>query len=190
MKKQFFISMLVGITTLVSGCASIPPLNFTPDEGKVVVNEEQRLNADLKSIIVTSAKSNEQLGQIQVGFAGNVYESSLKETFRSSLEEAILKSQLFFNQQGKSVSLLAKIMKFETPGMGVRFKTHVIVRYQILDRSSGAYLYDQNIESYGEVSGDYAFAGIVRASEARNRAMQENIANFLNDLKVRGLAEK
>ena len=174
----------------LSACTTVPPLNFMPQEGSIVVNSDQRIDAELKSITVGSAKANEQLGPIQVGFAGNVYENSLKETFKSSLEEAILKSALFRDDANQKVSLIAKVMKMETPGMSVLFNTHVIVRYQIVDRNSSEILYDQNIESHGEVPGDYAFLGRVRAVEARNKAMQENIANFLNDLKVRGITSK
>lgn len=187
MKKILMLSVLA---LSLTGCMAIPPLNFTPPDGSVVIEKEQRIDAELKTITVSAAKANEQLGDIQVGFAGNVYEGSLKDTFKASLEEAILKSALFRDDASKKVGLIAKFMKLDTPGMSINFKTHVIVRYQIIDRSTSDIIYDKNIESVGEVPFDHAFMGAVRHSEARNRAMQNNIAKFLNDLKVRGIEKK
>ena len=168
---------------LLAGCTVLPPLNFTPDIGRV----ENRLNAELRSINVEVAKPARQLGRVEVGFAGNVYEVSFKQAFKDSLEAALVKSLLFKDDTSEKVSLMAEILKFQTPIAGVRFKTNVVVNYQVIDRATGDVLYNRNIATDGEVPGDYALMGAVRGTEARNRTAQNNIKAFIEDLSKTGL---
>ncbi|MBV7434479.1 hypothetical protein KRX19_05500 [Cardiobacteriaceae bacterium TAE3-ERU3] len=184
MKK---ILLVVGFLVM-AGCNSVPPLNFNPNEEDIQVEKTQRLDASLKTITVSTAKRDEQLGKIDVGIAGNVNDGSLKGEFKSALEEASIRSRLFSDMSDRGVSIFAKIMKLQTPQFGSNnFPTDVIVRYEIMDRTTDEIIYDQQIKSHGEVPFGYSMIGGRRYIEARNIAMRRNIVNFINDLKSRGL---
>jgi hypothetical protein len=54
--------------------------------------------------------------------------------------------------------------------------------YEIVDRKTGDLLFAETIESEGVVPMNYAFVGYVRAIESLNRAVRNNIADFINRL--------
>jgi len=61
--------------------------------------------------------------------------------------------------------------------------TGTLARYELIDRSTGQTIYSTDIESDGRVSGDYAFMGTTRARESVNRSIQNNISQFIEQLK-------
>jgi len=65
---------------------------------------------------------------------------------------------------------------------GIDMTTKVAAIYEIMDRSDGSLLYSELISSKGVVPGDYAFLGAARAVESWNRAVRNNIADFINSL--------
>ena len=183
------ISTIIVLSIILTACASVPPLNFTPNDDDIKIKKSRTINAELKTITVSSAKPSEQIGQIQVGFGGNQYESSLKETLKSSLEESLLKSQIFNDDSDNKLSLLAKVMKLESPDGGLNFKTYTTIRYQLIERKNGHIVYDKLITSTGEIPFNYSVLGIARFHEARNISMRNNIKNFINDLNKNGLSK-
>lgn len=177
--KFIHIAGLVFIA-LLSGCATqAPTLNFTPSD---VLPAKNRVQAELKSFTVSVAKEEERLGETQVGFFGNQYESNFKQSLREAIEEALTKSAIFNDLANKKVSLTAKVMQFESPNGGINFETTAIIRYEIFDRKDGKLIFRRDISSTGSVPFDYAFLGAIRYTEARNRAMRENITQFINSL--------
>ncbi|HEI3725675.1 TPA: UDP-N-acetylglucosamine acyltransferase [Escherichia coli] len=64
----------------------------------------------------------------------------------------------------------------------IRTFPKAIARYEIINRANGDIIYTQDIESTGTVPASYAFYGIVRARESVNRAVQNNITQFLQAL--------
>lgn len=176
-KKLFTVICLM---TLISGCATqAPTLNFTPAD---VLPTKNKVQAELKTITVSVAKEEERLGQTQVGFFGNQYEASFKQSLKDALEEALTKSAAFNDIATKKVSLTAKVMQFESPNGGINFETKAIIRYEIFDRKDGKLIFRRDIASMGSVPFDYAFMGAIRYTEARNRAMRENVTQFVNSL--------
>ena len=77
---------------------------------------------------------------------------------------------------------MAKVLKLETPTMGINFDTDFVVRYQLLDTSTGKLVFTRDINTQGSVPGDYAFLGAARYTEARNVAVRENIMMFIDSL--------
>ncbi|MBS1141705.1 MAG: UDP-N-acetylglucosamine acyltransferase [Proteobacteria bacterium] len=173
------ITILIATLALLSGCASAPPLNFVPQD---VLPAKNKVAAELKSVTVSVAKEEERLGETQVGFMGNQYELSFKTALKDALDEALLKSAVFNDLSDRKVSLTAKVMKFESPNGGITFETEAIVRYEVYDRRDGKLLFRRDISSTGSVPFDYAFAGFIRATEARNRTMRANVTNFISSL--------
>ena len=188
MKLNNTLTLILSIG-LLSACASVPPLNFTPNDDDIQIKKARTINAEVKTITVSSAKSNEQIGKIQVGFGGNQYESSLKETLKSSLEESLIKSKLFKDDSENKLSLLVKIMKLESPDGGLNFKTYTTIRYKLIERKNGHTVYDKLITSTGEIPFNYSVLGIARFHEARNISMRNNIKNFINDINSNGLSK-
>jgi hypothetical protein len=88
-----------------------------------------------------------------------------------------------FNDDATSkVNLSVKILKLNIPAAGLSFTTEAAARYEILDRKSGAIIYTQDIVSTGEVPLGYALDGMTRKRESVNRAVQNNITQFLQAL--------
>lgn len=80
------------------------------------------------------------------------------------------------------VNLSVRITEFDIPAAGVAMTTKASAIYEIVDRGTGDLLFTQKISSEGVVPFDYAFMGVVRAVESWNRAVRNNIADFINVL--------
>lgn len=188
MKIAFARPLVLSIFALtLAGCATqAPTLNFVPED---VLPIKNKVAAELKTITVSIAKEDERLGETQVGFFGNQYEVAFKSSFKEALEEALAKSAAFNDLADRKVSLTAKVMKFESPSGGINFDTDLIVRYELFDRASGQLVYRRDIASQGSVPFDYAFMGAIRFTEARNRAVRQNVLNFISSLEEIKLAD-
>jgi uncharacterized lipoprotein YajG len=176
-----FQTVILGVfVALLTGCAvQNPTLSFTPQD---VLPSAKKIDYELKSINVSIAKDEERQGATQVGFLGNQYETSFRQTFKEALEESIAKSAIFNDLSNNKMALTAKVMQFETPSMSTQFETKMIVRYQMLNRATGKLVFTRDISSVGSVPFDYAFMGAVRYTEARNRAVRDNIVQFIQSL--------
>ena len=173
------LSALLLLLTLL-GCATpMPTLEFTPTD---VVPSGKKVDADLKSISISIALEKERLGETQVGVGGNVYEQSFKTALKTALEEGLARSAVFSDLSTRKVSLAAKVLKFQTPGAGINFKTEMIVRYELIDRNNGKIVFSENVTSLGSVPGMYAFVGATRFTEARNVTVRENVKNLISKL--------
>ncbi|MBC3381800.1 UDP-N-acetylglucosamine acyltransferase [Serratia fonticola] len=91
---------------------------------------------------------------------------------------------IFKDNSENKVSLSVKVLALDIPSFGVTFTTKTIARYELINRADGGIIYTQDISSVGTVSPGYAFAGIVRARESINRAVQNNITQFLQALET------
>lgn len=159
----------------LTGCASVPPLNFSvPNVGV----SNKKIDAEMKSITVSLARPDEQKGDIQAGMEG------VPPLWKSSLEESLNRMAIFKDNSENKVSLSVKVLALDIPSFGVTFTTKTIARYELINRADGSIIYTQDISSSGTVSPGYAFAGIVRARESINRAVQNNITQFLQALET------
>lgn len=106
MKKLFLSVVLVGL----SACAqTVPPLNFSvPNVGPTT----HKVPAELRSINVSMARPDEQLGMLQAGY------EVLTPIWKSALEDALNRMALFQDDAPRKVSISAKILRVDVPGMG------------------------------------------------------------------------
>jgi hypothetical protein len=179
-KKPAFYLWFICLIIVVGGCATpMPPLEFTPRDVNVSI---KKLDADLRTITISVAQNDEKFGETMVGFGGNEYEQTFKSAFQSALEEGLARSAIFNDLSNRKVSLSAKILEFQTPSFSSSFETEMIVRYQLIERSTGAIVYSKNISSKGSVPYNYAFVGAVRFTEARNISVRNNVLNLISDL--------
>lgn len=175
MKLVHLISAAAAVIFL-SGCGSVPPLNFSvPNVGV----SQKKIDAELKSMTVTIARPDEKTGDLPVGM-----EQMVPQLWDSALTEALNKMTIFQDDASKKVNVSVKILKLDIPAGGLSMTTDTAARYEIMDRKTGDIIFTQDISSSGTTPLDYAFLGVARARESINRAVQNNITQFLQALET------
>lgn len=160
----------------LTACQSVPPLNFsTPNVGV----SQKKIDAELKSMTVTIARPDEKTGELPMGM-----ETIVPQLWQTALTESINKMAIFQDDAAKKVNVSVKILKLDIPGGGFSMTTETAARYEITDRKNGDIIYTQDILSAGVVPMDYAFLGLTRQRESINRAVQNNITQFLQALET------
>lgn len=159
---------------ILSGCAANPPLNFSAPNVGV---SQRKIDAEMKSMTVTLARPDEKTGDLPAGMENNV-----PQLWQTALMEALNKMAIFQDDASKKVNLSVKILKLQVPGAGASMTTTTAARYEIIDRKTGDIIFTQDVSSAGTTPFDYAFSGLIRARESINRAVQNNITQFLQSL--------
>ncbi|HLZ68058.1 MAG TPA: hypothetical protein VKQ29_17675 [Aliidongia sp.] len=174
-------ALLLCVTAvLLSACGSIPPLNFSvPNVGP----SPAKLDAEVKSLTVTVARPDEKTGGLPPTAEG------LAPLWKTSVEEALDRMAIFNDDASRKVSLSVKILKLEVPGAGLSMTTDAAARYEIIDRKTGSVIFTTDISSSGTTPLDFAFQGVARARESVNRAVQNNISQFLQQLQTVDLSK-
>lgn len=169
--------MILGFAVLIlSGCGSVPPLNFSvPNVGV----SQKKIDAEMKSMTVTIARPDEKTGDLPLGI-----EQIVPQLWQTSLTEALNKMAIFQDDAPKKVNISVKILKLNVPGAGASMTTETAARYEIMDRKTGDIIFTQDISASGTTPFDYAFLGVARARESINRAVQNNITQFLQSLET------
>jgi hypothetical protein len=165
------ISTLLILLLVTVGCVSVPPVDFTVQDVGLVDN---RKSAELTSLTVGFAPQSQQK-KIEAN-------ATIPPLWKEALQDAINRSLVFQDDMSTKVNLSVRITEFDVPGPGFAMATKVSAIYEIVDRSNGDLLFAQKISSEGVVPSDYAFAGVVRMVESWNRAVRNNIADFINVL--------
>jgi hypothetical protein len=140
---------------------------------------QKKIDAELKSMTVTIARPEEKTGDLPAGM-----EQVVPQLWQTALTEALNKMAVFQDDASRKVNLSVKILKLEIPSFAAGMTTKTAARYEIMDRKSGDLIYAQDIPSVGEVPWDYAFEGVTRMRESVNRAVQNNITQFLQALET------
>ena len=190
MKQNTLLALIMATGSLgLVGCAELPPLDFSVPDVEI---SEQRHDAEVKSIVVSFANEEEQEGDVDVvviesSGASITPGSATASLWQSSLEEALTRSLIFQDDASQKISIFVKVLKLDVPAFGFSFTTDTIARYEIVDRATGAIIFSQKINSFGEVPADYAFLGLIRARESVNRSVKNNIRRFLDAIKAANL---
>ena len=163
--------MIFGLVILLSGCVSVPPVDFTVQDVGMV---SQRKDAELISMTVGFAPQAQQK-KVEAN-------ATIPPVWKEALQDAINRSLIFQDDASKKINLSVRISEFDIPGARFSMTTKVTAIYEIVDRSNGDLLFAQEISSEGVVPTDYAFAGVTRMVESWNRAVRNNIADFINTL--------
>lgn len=168
---RIFLGVLV---VSLSGCAPLPPLNFSvPNVGI----SEKKIDAEMKSMTVTIARPDEKTGDLPAGM-----EQLVPSLWQTALIEALNKMTIFQDDASKKINLSVKILKLSPPSAGFAMTTETAARYEITDRKTGDVIFTQDISASGTTPVDHAFIGVIRARESINRAVQNNISLFLQAL--------
>ena len=129
---------------------------------------------------VSLARPDEATGDIEV--AGS--EDRVTNMWKSSLQEALDKMLIFNDLSSNKVSLSVKVLKLDLPAAGFSMATDTAAKYDLVNRNNGDIIFSTTINSEGVCPADYAFLGVVRARESANRAVQNNILQFLQALET------
>jgi hypothetical protein len=167
-------TLMLGILG-VAGCQAPPPANFSVAN---VGPGRAKLDAELRSVTVTVANPGEAVGNL------SWVTGATTTLWQTSLQDALNRMAVFRDDSPRKVSLVVKILQFDIPDRAATFKTSATARYELLDRSTGAALYTTDINANSAVSMDYALLGRARAIESINRAVQGNIAQFLQAIET------
>ncbi|TFW33441.1 UDP-N-acetylglucosamine acyltransferase [Massilia horti] len=181
MKKTL---LLCGLAFALAGCQSVPPLNFSVPNVRF---SQKKIDAELKSMTVSIARTDEKTGELPAGM-----ERMVPQLWQTSLQESLNRMAIFNDDAPRKVNLAVKILKFDVPEDGLAamlFKTETAARYEIFDRKTGEIIYSRDFISRGELPFDMTLVGDARQREAINRAVQNNIAGFLQSLETLEIAK-
>ncbi|MEB2870329.1 UDP-N-acetylglucosamine acyltransferase [Pseudomonas rhizosphaerae] len=172
---SFRVLLAVLLATLLTGCVSAPPLNFSVQG---VEPSKRKLDADLRAVSVSYAVPSEQTGNVPSDGEG------VPLLWERALSEAVNKSSVFDDESAKKVNLFVKIRELDPPAGGFTMVTDTSASYLLVNRKTGETILEETITTQGSVPPGYAFVGVVRAKESINRAVQNNIREFLSRLEV------
>lgn len=176
--KTRFHRVIVPLSVLIwsGGCATVPPLNFTPVE---VPHVSKQFDVDLRNVIVTVAHVGETKGPIDFNLE---YSQIMPGLWQTSLVDALSRLSAFNDSSPTKVDLRVEILEFAVPPRGASMTTKTIARYEIVDRRDGKTLFAIEISSRFKVPFSYSIDGTVRATRSINKAVQANITKFLDHL--------
>jgi hypothetical protein len=160
---------LVFLAIIIQGCVSVPPVDFTVQDVGMVSN---RKNVEMKSLTVGFAPQTQQK-KVEAN-------ATIPPLWKEALQDALNRSLIFTDDANTKINVSVRITEFDVPGGGIAMTTKVGAIYEIVDRSNGDLLFGEEIASEGVVPFDYAFVGVTRAVESWNRAVRNNISDFIN----------
>lgn len=86
--------------------------------------------------------------------------------------------------------LQVSLVELNQPSRGFTFNVTSYVRYKLTRSADGRVLFDELVSSAGKATIEDAFVGIERLKIANERAIQQNIARFLERLETAPRAEQ
>lgn len=167
MNRNFSVLLAASFFAL-GACTSIPPLDFTvPEVGRV------------------AERKPAELGSLTVGYAAQTQSRKIESDhllpplWKEAFQDAIDRSLIFTDDAPMRVNISVRIVEVNAPEFGFDMTSKVAAIYEVVDRGSGDIILSQEVRTEGVVPADYAFVGAVRARESVNRAVRNNIAEFM-----------
>lgn len=171
--KHFYI--ILGSALLLTGCASVPPLDFSPTN---VGLSRVKQDAALVSTSVTLASKADRKGPIDVAGA----ENDITSMWKTALDDTILRMAIFRDASPNKLSLSVRVLKVDMPGAGFAMTTRTIARYELINRNTGDIVFATEVETDGKVPMSDNFVGAIRARNSLSLSVQNNIGSFLQQL--------
>jgi hypothetical protein len=134
------------------------------------------VDGELSSLTVVEAPSDKR--------TGSTWEASSKvmSGWQTALEDAIGQSTIFTGDHNKRFSLRVSILRFSGPMFASDVTIDVEARYDLVDENTGKAVYSRSTHTIGFEPFEDSHFGVIRARDAANLAVQNNIADFLADL--------
>lgn len=189
MKFRLMVSAAIA-SLFLTGCMNLPPLNYSvPNVGV----SQKKLDAEMKSMTVTIARSDEQTGPFDFKYmsvgdrnsSDTLAAQMLPQQWQTALLEAINNMTIFQDDSTRKVNLSVKILKLDINHTGFPSKTTTTeARYEITDRKTGDLIFTQNITTTGAASIKESLNSLRCVRESINRSVQNNIMQFLQALET------
>ena len=173
--------LVAAALSLLTGCATIPPLNFSPPN---IATSQVRRNAALVATTVTLAGKSEAHGKIDV--AGS--ENGIAALWKTALDDSLTRMAMFRDDAPTRLSLVVKVLRLDAPDLGLVMVTHTEARYELIDRNTGAIAYATDIATDGRSPVGDNFYGMIRRRISAANSVQNNIATFLRQLETADLS--
>ena len=139
---------------------------------------KKKIDADIRSTTVSFASPNEKTGDLSGGW------DEIAPLWQSALIEALNKKAIFLDSASRKENIVVKILKIDLPTAGASITVDITARYELLDRKTGEIIFTEDISSSGTTPFGYSISAANRSRESINRAVQNNIKQFLIALEL------
>lgn len=172
LSKAIILGLSVGTLLLFSGCSMKNDFNvILPASYKAQKQHDYKLAA----INVQLASESQKTGDL------DVFDPSYSTSFENALNKALNDTNIFKNDSDRKVQIKVVVLKNDAPAMGLDMTISAEVIYEIKDQN-GKLLYSNRINSQGLATVGDKFVGVERMILANDRAIQNNIKLFLDDV--------
>jgi hypothetical protein len=156
---------------------------------------QEKIPAAIESVTVSIAGESEKTGRLdfksaELEFLQNNEEQAKKDIpqhWQTGLQESISKMAVFQDDAAMKVNLSVRILKLDVNLKGLAVggpSADTEARYELTDRKYGDLILTLNITATGAAGMSYSLNHYQCVRESVNRAIQDNIARFLEILKT------
>lgn len=173
--KKITTAILTGSTVilLLSGCSMKNDFNVVlPKDYKV-----KQLNYNLSKVNVQIASEKEKTGEL------DIFTTTFPGSFEDSLTKALNETKIFNNKSGNNIDIKVLVLKNDAPSMGFTMTVDTDVLY-IIRSHAGKVIYNKTISAKGIATPSEKFSGVERMTLANDRAIQNNIKLFIDDVQA------
>ncbi|PHR55053.1 MAG: UDP-N-acetylglucosamine acyltransferase [Robiginitomaculum sp.] len=173
--------ILLFFALVLSGCATVPPIDFT-----------------VQDVGIVNTRKNVKLVSLTVGFAPQAQQKrvesypglpQLPPIWKEALQDAINRALIFKDDGVSKINLSVRITETDLADFGLAMTTRVSAIYEIIDRANGDLLFAQEISNEAVIPMSYSLLGTVRGTESLNLAVRNNISDFINLLEVTDISQ-
>lgn len=170
--KPISLGVFFLLAFLFSGCSMKSDFNVNlPKDYKI----KQQLNYKPSYINVQIASEKEKTGDL------DIFETNFTTLFEDSLKKVFKETKIFNDDSDNNIKIKVLVLKIDGPAVGFSMTVYADVLYTIQDKNANV-IYTKTISTAGVAGAGEAFMGIERYSIANNRAVQNNIKAFIDDL--------
>ncbi len=174
MNKSKLVLIVLGLSVIFfSGCSMKNDFNVVLEDNYKV---KQDFDYKLSKVNVQIASESNKTGDL------DIFTTTFPKSFKNSLIKTLNETKIF---KGNSnyIDIKVLVLKKDAPNFGFTMMVDVDVQYTIKD-DAGKVIYSNIITSKGVATTSEAFAGLERVNIANNRAVQNNIKLFINDVQI------
>ena len=166
--------LLILTSFLLSGCVRIPLEDF---------------NLEHTNVQPFGRSINGQLYSVSMGYNLPAKGLEFNENFRvpilwkESVLESLNESGAFKDASANLINVIIMVNYAELPESGGDMFTGIEATYSVIERTSTKELFMTTIRTEVTIPLSFAFSGMTRAKESTNRAVTQNIGEFIQHLR-------
>ncbi len=181
--KNINLLILIATGFILSGCQTWAQYNFSvPNVGV----SQTKIDAQLRSLTITNVAKVSIWDYFpdEIPDIGSSLMERIPGVWQKALIGALNQMAIFQDKSSDEINLSVKILKLNHPFIEISSTSDVSARYEITDHKTRDIVFTQDISSSGETPFSYSYDPFVRRIESINRAVQNNIAQFLKSLET------